>query len=92
MERGFLGVPWLGWGLLALGLAVVWVVVWPADQAADASGLRYLSLRWGHAVVWLLLAGSCFARGMNLATGAANLLALAALAVYLAFLAAVIAP
>ena len=89
MERGFFGVPWALWGLAALALAAVWTVVWPADRAVGAVGLRFLLLRWGHAAVWLLLALSFFVRGMG-AAGPANLLALAALAVYLAFLGAVV--
>lgn len=88
MERGFLGLPWAVWGVAALALALVWVIVWPADRAAGTSGLRLLLLRWGHAAVWLLLAVSFFVRGMG-QEGAANVIALAALAVYLAFLGAI---
>ena len=54
--------------------------------------MRYLILRWSHAVVWLLLALSCFARASETLGGAgivgmANILALLALVVYVAFMA-----
>lgn len=88
MERGFLGLPWAVWGVAALALALVWVVVWPTDRAAGASGLRLWLLRWGHALVWVLLGISFFVRGVG-QEGAANVIALAALAVYLAFLGAI---
>ncbi len=89
MNPGFLGLPWVVWGVAALALAVVWVVVWPADRAVGATGLRFLLLRWGHAAVWLLLAVSFFVRGVG-AEGPANVIALAALGVYLAFLGAIV--
>lgn len=75
------------WAAACLALAVVWIFVWPSDRAgANRSGLHFLVLRWGHALCWLLLAVSCFVRGMR-GEGPANLLALAALGVYALFVA-----
>ncbi len=88
MATGPLGIPWWAYGAGALLLALVWVFVWPADRAgADVSAVRYFFLRWGHALVWLLLAISFFVRGVAPdASPAANLIALAALGVYIGFL------
>ncbi len=41
--------------VVALALAVLWVVVVPGE-AADAQGLQLLALRWAHPLCWLLLA------------------------------------
>jgi hypothetical protein len=51
--------------------------------------LRYGILRWSHALVWMLLAMSCFLRPVRLlgGVGAANLVASLALVVYLIFMA-----
>lgn len=90
MSERFLGIPLLVWGAICLVVAAAWAVFWPAERAADASGLRLLLIRWGHTATWALLAAMCFMR----ASAVAPLLAwsqpvgLAALFVYLAFLAA----
>ncbi|MEV4835461.1 hypothetical protein AB0K05_13120 [Nonomuraea sp. NPDC049486] len=76
-----IGVPVQVWGAIALILAVVWVFVWPQREV---DGVAYLILRWGHALVWLLLGiaaflapvGSTAAKGTGMAAGL----------VYLAFL------
>ena len=89
MATGPLGISWWVYGVGALALALVWVFVWPADRATgDMSTLRYFFLRWGHALVWLLLSASFFLRGFAPNAGAAaNFIALAALGVYIGFLA-----
>ncbi len=90
MESKFLGVPLVVWGVVCLVIAAVFVFVWPHDRVADTSGLRYMLVRWGHALVWLLLASSCFVRVVLGRSGAglANNVAFAALIVYVSFLAA----
>lgn len=90
MESRFFGLPFVVWGVVCLVVAVVFVFVWPHDRVADAAGLRYVVVRWGHTLVWLLLAASCFVRAVLGAAGAglANNVAFGALLVYLAFLAA----
>jgi hypothetical protein len=79
-----LGVPLLLWGAACLVIAVIFAFVWPSG-AGDLVGLRYLLVRWGHALVWLLLAAFCFARGARL-PGPINVLGVAAGLVYLVFL------
>jgi hypothetical protein len=90
LQTNFLGLPLLAWGLLCLALAVLWAFVWPVERAVGASGLRLAMVRWGHSLVWLLLALMCFLRGSGnpAAAGWGNIAGLASLAVYLAFLAA----
>ena len=75
------GVPVQVLGALALVVAVVWVFVWPQR---DVDGLAYLMLRWGHALVWLLLAVAAFLAPVT--ATAAKGAAIAAGVVYLAFL------
>jgi type VI protein secretion system component VasK len=62
----FLGVPFSVWGLLALGVALLFAFVWPKERVGDAHGLRLVILRWAHTLVWLLLALSFFMRATNL--------------------------
>lgn len=89
-----LGIPVVYLGLFCLALAVVWCFLWPAQSAAGVSGWRYLSLRWGHAAVWFLLAAAALVAGYDLLGGAATarLLALGGLAFYLVFLFSLITP
>lgn len=90
MSLKFLGLPLFVWGGLCLVVALAFTVFWPSSKVgADTSALRYLVLRWFHALVWLLLALSCFIRGAGVSggAGAANLVALVALPVYLVFVA-----
>ncbi|MBG0814554.1 hypothetical protein [Planomonospora sp. ID82291] len=77
-------VPVQVWGALCLVLAVVWFFVWPQR---DVEGLHYLVLRWGHALVWLLLALAAF---LAPATPSARFPAVAAGLVYAAFLVALV--
>jgi hypothetical protein len=90
MNARFLGIPMVIWGGLALIVAVIFTVVWPSNKVpASLGGARYLILRWFHALVWILLALSFFVRESPLfgGTGTANILALAALILYLNFMA-----
>jgi hypothetical protein len=83
----FLGLSMTIWGVVCLAVAVVWIYVWPEEQAVGASGIRLWLIQWGHALVWGLLALVCFmqARSAQLARWS-GLVGLVALAVYLAFL------
>ena len=62
-------------------------LIWPRGLVVAASPLRYLILRWAHALVWLLLGLSCFLRVPPQAESAtvANGLMVVALLVYLGF-------
>ena len=90
INSAVLGLPWTLWGLLALLVAGVYAVVWPRPGARARTGpvWRHLVLRWFHALVWVLLALSCFIRTdlMPGGSGAANVAALLGLATYAAFL------
>jgi hypothetical protein len=99
MAAALFGVPWVAWGGLCLLVATVYTAIWPRPATAGAGRVdpprrrralrwRRRVLRWGHALVWLLLALSCFLRAAPRAggAGAANLLAGLALAGYAVFL------
>lgn len=83
------GVPFFVWSGICLILAIVWVFVWPADRAVTLTGVRLFVLRWFHALTWLLLAIAALAAAFPAlaATSIPRMVALAALAVYLTFLA-----
>ena len=95
MNTKFLGIPWFVWGLLALVVAVIFTVIWPSGKVSGANNtgsLQYVILRWFHGLVWLLLAVSFFVRSGNnsASSGTANILALAALGVYIVFMVMVV--
>jgi hypothetical protein len=87
-------VQWTLWGLQALLDAGVHVVVWPRSHSDGSARCRptwrHFVLRWFHALVWALLALSCFVQAGLLPGGwrAANVAVLLALAAYAAFLVA----
>jgi hypothetical protein len=85
MSLRFLSIPFAIWGLLALGVALLFVFVWPSERVGDVRGFRFIVLCWSHALVWLLLALSFFARGANL-PNLANPIALLAGLTYLLFI------
>lgn len=87
MIRGFLGLPWFVWAALALIIAVIYTFVWPQKAVTEMAGFRFLIVRWGHAVTWLLLTINFVLRGISPSLqGAANLVALAGGLIYLLFL------
>src|SRR5205823_1993786 len=91
MTVGLFGVPWVVWGGLCLAVAAVYTVVWPRPRGTGARqarpAWRRLILRWGHALVWLLLALSCFVRlSPRLGGSTSALLAVLALVAYAIFL------
>ena len=87
MIKGFLNVPYFVWTALALILGVVWVYVGPHTKMDVAPGFRYLVIRWGHALTWLLLAVSFLMRALSPSlNGVANLIATAAGLAYLLFI------
>jgi cytochrome b561 len=82
------GIPLAFWGFGCLAVAVAYYRLWPQPspkRTRPRTPWQHLVLRYGHALVWLLLAAGCFLAG----TGLSNLgLVLAALAlpVYIVFL------
>ena len=92
METKFLGIPLVVWGGACLVVAAIFAAVWPSNKIApDTGALRFFILRWFHALVWLLLALSMFVRASGIGgTLLANLIALAALPVYLVFMASLL--
>jgi hypothetical protein len=69
----------------------VWTVWWPRDRVGAAQGVRFVILRWFHALTWLLLAIAAFLAGLNpVASGAARLIAFCGLIVYLVFMATLV--
>ncbi len=88
MNEKFLGIPWLFWALAALAIAIVYLFVWPSKRVtASTSTLQYAILRWGHTLVWGLLALAALLRAVNLGipSKVSLYMALAALALYLVF-------
>ena len=85
MDNSLLGVPLPLYGIPCLMLAFVFAIVWPR-QAVTTSGLRRLILRWGHALVWVLLGLAAFSTSLSGHTPIAAALALTSLAVYVVFL------
>jgi hypothetical protein len=87
MIRGFLALPWFVWAVLALLIAVIYTFIWPQKAVTETAGFRFLLLRWGHAVTWLLLTINFVVRGISPSLhDAANLVALAGGLIYLLFL------
>jgi len=86
----FLGIPSVVWSMLALVIAAIFVYVWPSDKVpGDTTSIRYLILRWGHTLVWVLIAGFIFLRSVG-ATSLASLLGGLAGITYLAFIATLV--
>jgi hypothetical protein len=88
MDGKFLGVPLVVWGALCLALTVVWIVFWPSDKATATAGLRFVILRWFHALAWLFLALAAFLAAFNASSGlaTARVVAFLALITYLVFM------
>ena len=89
MASSFLGLPELAWGGACLVLSLLSLVLWPSR--VKATGLASPVVRWGHSLVWALLAICLFGRTWAPALGAAlNILPLLAGLTYAAFVLAVI--
>lgn len=85
MSGKIVGVHPVLWALIAFAVCAVWVFVWPSDKAVGVGGIAYLLLRWGHALVWLLLGFAALAASSALTVRFSQPLALGALGVYAAF-------
>lgn len=87
MIKGFFNLPWFAWAGLALVVAVIYSITLIPKEALTATGFRFFILRWGHALVWVLLTINFVLRGIspNL-NGIANLVAAAGGVMYLLFM------
>ena len=94
MTGGLVAVPWAVWGGGCLLVAAIYAVVRPRPKQPASTRLswRHPVLRWAHALVWLMLAGSCFLRAADQSGSAdgANALALVAALLYAFFLATLV--
>lgn len=94
MSETFLGFPLQAWGILCLVVSVAYSFKWPKPNpdrvSPRRSALVHIILRWFHSAVWLLLALACFMWASGPSAGA-NALAVAALIVYVIFLATLLA-
>jgi hypothetical protein len=87
MNATFFGVSYLWWGVICLGMAAPFVMLWPSARVNSTTpALTYFLLRWGHAAVWGLLALACFVRVLGAGSGVSQVTALLALVMYLAFM------
>jgi hypothetical protein len=87
MIKGFLNLPWFVWAALALVIALIYSFVWPQNRIADLTGFRFLVLRWGHALTWLLISINFILRGLDPKfDGLANLLAASGGLIYVLFI------
>ena len=86
----YLGLPVYLWGVICLGVALLYFFVWPRqkpDAPVPRPTWRQFILRWFHSLVWVLLAVACFMwAGWLPGSGVAGGVALAALGVYLVFM------
>ena len=53
------GIPWVVLAGAALALAIVYAVL---PVTADPNTARFIILRWGHTVAWMLFAAAAVAR------------------------------
>lgn len=61
MDSSARRMPSVALGSASMVLAVLWFLVWPEDRVGgDTGGLERAVLRWGHGLVWLLLAAMWF--------------------------------
>ncbi len=91
MAEGGWGVPWLVWAGLAAVAGALFTVFQIPDQTSQTVGIIQFVLRWFHAITWFLLALSFLLRALSpRLSGVANVVALAGLAAYLGFWAAVL--
>jgi len=66
MNAGFLKIPWIVWGGLALIVALVFVFFVPGAETINIlMGWQFVVVRWFHSLCWVLLALNFFLRATN---------------------------
>ncbi len=86
----FWGIPLWLCALVCFAMTCVWIFVWPRERVSSTSGLRFIILRWFHALTWVLLALAALV-GMTSQPWmplVCRILAFGSLAAYLTFIAA----
>lgn len=82
------GIPLVFWGLGCLAVAAAYYRLWPQPspkRTQPRTGSQHFVLRYGHTLVWLLLAAGCFLAGAGYVPVGLGL-AFASLPVYIVFL------
>ena len=83
MIPGFFNIPWFAWAGLSILVAAVYSVVWPRGRVVTRSGVRFITVRWGHTLAWILLAVNFLLRGITPdLNGTSNIFAIAGGLVY----------
>lgn len=88
LSNTLFGIPLVFWGLGCLAVAVAYYRLWPQPspkRTQPRTRFQHFVLRYGHALVWLLLASGCFLAGADLVTIGLSL-AFVSLPVYILFL------
>jgi len=87
--KTFWGIPLWLCALFCFALTLVWCFVWPRSHGPSASGLRFVILRWFHALTWALLtvAATLGMFSQTWTPTVCRILALGSVAAYLTFLA-----
>lgn len=70
MDGTLIGISLFTWGLVCLGLSVLWYYVWPKDRTPEPltklpeykprPAWMQSVLRWFHSLTWVLLAATCW--------------------------------
>lgn len=85
---GILGLSFKTWGVVCLGVAILYFFLWPRPKTGtpERSATQHFILRWGHSLVWLLMAAACYvAAGGN--PRPARLIGWSAMIAYIVFMA-----
>jgi hypothetical protein len=83
-----LGIPLVFWGLGCLAVAAAYYRLWPQPspkRTQPRTRFQHFVLRYGHALVWLLLASGCFLAGAGYVPFGLTL-AFVSLPIYILFL------
>ncbi len=80
----------IGGAVVAFALAALWLVVAPGE-VETATGVRYLVLRWGHSVCWVLIGGAAVVIAADGPRAVRDIMLVAAGVCYAAFILALLA-
>ncbi len=87
MTNSLLGIPLPLLSLVCLGIAAAYYFIWPKPKAGQSrTPTQHVIVRYGHSLVWVLLAVACLLWAGDSQSGLASLLGLAALGTYVLFM------